>query len=36
MFTRPAALLVGIEMGLAIWKVHSIGGYLAVRNYEFP
>ncbi len=35
-FTRPAALLLAIEMGVAIWKVHSIGGYLAVHNYEFP
>jgi putative oxidoreductase len=35
-FTRAAALLLAIEMGIAIWKVHSAGGYLAVHNYEFP
>jgi putative oxidoreductase len=36
LFTRPAAFLLAIEMGVAIWKVHSSGGYLAVHNYEFP
>src|SRR5713226_7993768 len=36
LFTRATALLLAIEMGVAIWKVHSIGGYLAVHNYEFP
>jgi putative oxidoreductase len=36
LFTRGAALLLAIEMGVAIWKVHSSGGYLAVHNYEFP
>jgi putative oxidoreductase len=36
LFTRPAALLLAIEMAIAIWKVHSAGGYLAVHNYEFP
>jgi putative oxidoreductase len=36
LFTRAAALLLAIEMGVAIWKVHSNGGYLAVHNYEFP
>jgi putative oxidoreductase len=36
LFTRAAALLLAIEMGVAIWKVHSGGGYLAVHNYEFP
>jgi putative oxidoreductase len=36
LFTRGAALLLSIEMGVAIWKVHSAGGYLAVHNYEFP
>jgi putative oxidoreductase len=34
--TCIAALLLAIEMGVAIWKVHSAGGYLAVHNYEFP
>jgi putative oxidoreductase len=33
---RMAALLLAIEMAVAIWKVHSAGGYLAVHNYEFP
>lgn len=36
LFTRIAALLLAIEMGVAIWKVHSSGGYLAIHNYEFP
>jgi putative oxidoreductase len=36
LFTRAAALLLAIEMCVAIWKVHSSGGYLAVHNYEFP
>ena len=36
LFTRGAALLLAVEMGVAIWKVHSGGGYLAVHNYEFP
>jgi putative oxidoreductase len=36
LFTRPAALLLAIEMGIAIWKVHSGHGYMAVKEYEFP
>jgi putative oxidoreductase len=36
LFTRPAALLLAIEMCVAIWKVHSGHGYLAVHDYEFP
>jgi putative oxidoreductase len=36
LFTRGAALLLAIEMCVAIWKVHSGDGYLAVHNYEFP
>jgi putative oxidoreductase len=36
LLTRIAALLLAIEMAVAIWKVHSGGGYLAVHNYEFP
>jgi putative oxidoreductase len=36
LFTRAAALLLAVEMGVAIWKVHSAGGYLAVHDYEFP
>ena len=36
LFTRGAALLLAIEMSVAIWKVHSLHGYLAVHDYEFP
>jgi putative oxidoreductase len=36
LFTRPAALLLAIEMAVAIWKVHSGHGILAVKDYEFP
>ena len=36
LFTRPVALLLAIEMGVAIWKVHSSHGYMAVKEYEFP
>ncbi len=36
LFTRAAALLLAIEMSVAIWKVHSARGYLAVHEYEFP
>jgi putative oxidoreductase len=36
LFTRPAALLLAMEMGVALWKVHSAKGYLAVHEYEFP
>jgi putative oxidoreductase len=36
LFTRPAALLLAVEMCVAIWKVHSLHGIYAVRDYEFP
>jgi len=36
LFTRPAALLLTIEMSVAIWKVHSVHGFMAVKEYEFP
>lgn len=36
LFTRAAALLLAMEMSVAIWKVHSLRGYLAVHEYEFP
>jgi putative oxidoreductase len=36
LFTRPAALLLASEMAVAIWKVHSAQGVLAVKEYEFP
>lgn len=35
LFTRGAALLLTIEMCVAIWKFHS-RSYLAVHEYEFP
>jgi putative oxidoreductase len=36
LFTRTAGLLLMIEMCVAIWKVHSTNGILAVKDYEFP
>lgn len=36
LFTRGAALIVAIEMGVAIWKVHSLHGIMAVNDYQFP
>jgi putative oxidoreductase len=36
LFTRPAALLLSIEMCVAIWKVHSLHGIMSVKDYEFP
>lgn len=36
LFTRPAALLLAIEMGVAIWKVHSFNGIFAIKDYQFP
>lgn len=36
LFARPAALVLAIEMSVAIWKMHSSGGILAVHLYEFP
>jgi putative oxidoreductase len=36
LFTRAAAALLAIEMCVAIWKVHSVHGIYAVRDYEFP
>lgn len=36
LFTRIAALLLAVEMCVAIWKVHSAHGYFAVHEYEFP
>jgi putative oxidoreductase len=36
LFTRAAALLLAMEMCVAIWKVHSGHGYMAVHDYEFP
>lgn len=36
LFTRPVALLLVIEMNVAIWKVHSVHGIMSVKDYEFP
>jgi putative oxidoreductase len=36
LFTRPAALLLTLEMCVAILRVHLAHGYLAVHDYEFP
>jgi len=36
LFTRPAALLLTIEISIAIWKVHSVHGIMSVKDYEFP
>ena len=36
LFTRGAALVLTIEMCVAIWRVHSAHGILAVHDYEFP
>src|SRR5260221_984132 len=36
LFTRPAALLLAIEMAVSILKGHSTGGILAIHLVEFP
>jgi putative oxidoreductase len=36
LFTRVVALLLAMEMCVAIWKVHSLHGIYAVHDYEFP
>lgn len=36
LFTRAAGLVLAAEMVIAILKVHSSAGILAVHNYEFP
>lgn len=36
LFTRIAGLLLAVEMGVAIWKVHLNEGVLAIREYEYP
>ncbi len=35
LFTRPIALLLAVEMGVAIWKVKSVHGVMAVNEYQF-
>jgi putative oxidoreductase len=36
LFTRAAGLLFAAEMAVAIVKVHSSHGIMALREYEFP
>lgn len=36
LFTRAVSLLLAIRMGVAVWKIYSLKGYLAVREYEYP
>jgi len=36
LFSRPVALLLAVEMAVAIVKVHSGHGVMALREYEFP
>lgn len=36
LFTRGAALVLTLEMCVAIWRVHSSRGILAVHEFEFP
>lgn len=36
LFARPVALLLAVEMAVAIAKVHSGHGIMALREYEFP
>jgi len=36
LFTRGAALLLTMEMLVAIWKVHFTHGIFGVHEYEFP
>jgi putative oxidoreductase len=36
LFTRGAALLFSIEMVVAIVKVHSVHGIMALQEYQFP
>src|SRR5258707_8791494 len=36
LFTRPAALLLAIEMAVAILKVDNTRGILGLHFYEFP
>jgi putative oxidoreductase len=36
LFARGAGLLFAIEMAIAIVKVHSVRGVMALHEYEFP
>ncbi|HKM66764.1 MAG TPA: DoxX family protein [Candidatus Acidoferrum sp.] len=35
LFTRPAAVLLAVEMGVAIWKVKFVHGVMALNEYQF-
>ena len=35
LFTRPAALLLALEMGIVIWKVKFSHGVMGVGEYQF-
>ena len=35
LFTRPAALLLAVEMLIAMWKVKLVHGVFAVNEYQF-
>ena len=36
LFVRGAALLLGIEMALLMWKIYPPQSYLAVSQYAYP
>ncbi len=36
LFTRVVGLLLAVEMGVAIWKVHLAHGIFSVKDYELP
>jgi putative oxidoreductase len=36
LFSRCAALAIGIDMGVAIWKFHWKNGLLGENGYQFP
>lgn len=35
LLTRPVALLLAVEMGVALWKVDLVHGFKAVPDYQF-
>jgi len=36
LFARPASLLLAVEMGVMIVKLHGTHGIMALHEYEFP
>jgi putative oxidoreductase len=36
LFTRAAALLLAVDMGVAVWRIAEVSGYLGTRKYELP